>query len=92
MTKTEILQQFEFYREADPEQKRILENGGQVVRLEAGKFFALEGCPIEGVALVGDGRLRVFKSSSSGREITLYRIEPGESCVLTASVTTIVPA
>ena len=29
------------------------------------------------------GELRVYKSSPGGREITLYRIEPGESCILT---------
>jgi CRP/FNR family transcriptional regulator, anaerobic regulatory protein len=29
-----------------------------------------------------DGSVRVFKNSSGGREITLYRVDPGELCVL----------
>lgn len=29
-----------------------------------------------------EGTVRVFKNSSSGREITLYRVTPGELCVL----------
>ena len=31
------------------------------------------------------GTVRVFKLAESGREITLYRIEAGQSCILTAS-------
>jgi CRP/FNR family transcriptional regulator len=32
-----------------------------------------------------DGRTRVFKTSESGREILLYQVGPGETCVLTTS-------
>lgn len=32
-----------------------------------------------------DGRLRVQQSSSQGREITLYRVEAGQTCVLTVA-------
>ncbi len=31
------------------------------------------------------GMLRVFKTGETGRELTLYRIEHGESCILTAT-------
>jgi CRP/FNR family transcriptional regulator len=36
------------------------------------------------IPLVVSGELRVFKISESGRELTLYRIHPGHTCVLTA--------
>jgi CRP/FNR family transcriptional regulator len=32
-----------------------------------------------------EGTLRVYKASEAGREITLYRIEQGESCILSAT-------
>jgi CRP/FNR family transcriptional regulator len=32
-----------------------------------------------------EGTLRIYKASEAGREITLYRIEKGESCVLSAT-------
>ena len=32
-----------------------------------------------------DGRIRVSQSSESGREIVLYRVDAGESCVLTTA-------
>lgn len=53
--------------------------------LPAGATYLREGDSCAGIALVLDGRLRVSKSSGSGREITLYHIVPGETCVLTAS-------
>ena len=34
---------------------------------------------------VVEGTLRIYKASDPGREITLYRIEKGESCVLSAT-------
>lgn len=37
------------------------------------------------IAFVTDGEIRVFKSSDSVREITLYAIDPGETCFLNAS-------
>lgn len=44
-----------------------------------------QGMQCTDLALVIEGVGRVFKLSPSGREITLYRIQPGQSCVLTAS-------
>ena len=31
------------------------------------------------------GALRIYKTSETGKELTLYRIEEGESCILTAT-------
>ncbi len=51
-----------------------------------------EGAQVFGPANVPDslfflyeGRIRVSQSSESGREITLYRVDAGESCVLTTA-------
>lgn len=54
-------------------------------RLHPGTFIRMEGDACTNFALVLEGTARVYKSGESGREITLYRIHPGESCVLTAS-------
>jgi CRP/FNR family transcriptional regulator len=35
-----------------------------------------------------EGSIRVFKSAESGREITLYRIESGQSCILSSGCAT----
>lgn len=62
-----------------------LETASQEVSLEAGQHLAWEGQECTGLGLVLAGQARVYKLGESGREITLYRVEPGESCILTAS-------
>lgn len=39
----------------------------------------------EHLFFLSDGRLRVSQTSDSGREIVLYRVDAGESCVLTTA-------
>ncbi|BAO84428.1 cAMP-binding protein - catabolite gene activator and regulatory subunit of cAMP-dependent protein kinase [Serpentinimonas maccroryi] len=38
--------------------------------------------PCEGFLLVLEGSVRVAKTSPNGREIVLYRVSPGEACIL----------
>ena len=61
-------------------------HGKSTVRsVGAGEIFASEGDVLEHFPLVLDGLVRVFKVGETGREITLYRILPGEGCILSAS-------
>lgn len=46
-------------------------------------YFEGDRCP--GIGFLLSGEIRVFKISESGREITLYEIFPGETCILNAS-------
>ncbi|MEM8559566.1 MAG: Crp/Fnr family transcriptional regulator [Bacteroidota bacterium] len=62
-----------------------LDARAQTVRVPAGGFICMEGEACEMLPLVAAGTVRVFVQSDEGREVTLYRIQPGESCVLTAS-------
>ena len=53
--------------------------------LPAGETIFLKGDTCSFFAFILSGRVRVFKTGETGREITLYRFEKGESCILTAS-------
>lgn len=44
-----------------------------------------EGDSCAGIAFLLSGEIRVYKCGESGREITLYEIGPGETCILNAS-------
>ncbi len=55
------------------------------INLPAGQFVGMEGQACSSLALVLGGTVRVYKSGGTGRELTLYRIERGDSCILTAS-------
>jgi CRP/FNR family transcriptional regulator len=50
----------------------------------AGKQVAMEGDQCMHFFVVLSGVLRVYKISERGREITLYRVHPGQSCILTS--------
>lgn len=53
--------------------------------LPAGALVFDEDQPCQGFPLIISGSLRVIKASPNGRELQLYRVIPGESCILTSS-------
>lgn len=63
---------------------RFLESG-MPVRLKADQFIFRPGDSCESFLLLLDGQIRVQLISEDGKEVTLYRIGPGGSCVLTTS-------
>ncbi len=81
----QLLQAFPFLKDV-PEKVRA-ELAGQSVRreLEDGQVLVREGNECAYLPFVLKGALRVYKSSDTGRELTFYRIERGESCILTAT-------
>ncbi len=51
----------------------------------AGTQIFAEGDECSAIAILLSGVVRVFKIGETGREITLYRFDQGESCILTAN-------
>ena len=50
--------------------------------LPKGAVVFTENTPCFGFPLVIRGSIRIFKVSSEGRELPLYRVGPGESCIV----------
>lgn len=63
---------------------RFLESGVPV-HLEADRFVFRPGDACESFLILLHGQIRVQLISEDGKEVTLYRIGPGGSCVLTTS-------
>ncbi len=57
----------------------------RTVNVPAGMVIFGPGKSPENLLLLLDGVVRVQQSSENGREIVLYRVEAGESCVLTTA-------
>jgi len=57
----------------------------RVMTLPEGTTLFRDGDPCRNYLLVVHGSVRVQKISESGKEIVLYRVEAGQSCVLTTS-------
>lgn len=55
------------------------------VTAPAGTRLFGEGSPCQDYLILLSGLVRVQKVSQNGREIVLYRVEPGETCVVTTA-------
>lgn len=55
------------------------------VTLAAKQLHRSEGEPCRSVVLLETGALRVFKLSPNGRQLTLFRVRPGECCLFSLS-------
>lgn len=65
---------------ADPQCWDMLA-GAKLHSFEAKTILFQEGMVCEHLMLIVEGCVRVFKESSEGREVTLYRVEPGQLCI-----------
>ena len=74
-----------FFENASSEIDTDFENNAVVKKIPKGQFIAMEGEDCNYLPIVKSGIVRVYKLSPNGNEITLYRIKPGESCILTIS-------
>lgn len=55
------------------------------LRLPAGTQLFAETEPCRGFPLVVSGSIKVVKTAPNGREMLLYRVEPGGSCIISSS-------
>ncbi len=62
-----------------------LESGSQIVNVPAGTQVFSPGQTADNLLLLLDGTIRVQQKSDTGREVFLYRVHAGESCVLTTA-------
>ena len=81
----EIAQQFPFLHHAPPAAQAALRQHGRLLAFPAGQMICGQGDTCTHLALLLEGAVRVYKLGENGREITLYRIEAQESCIVTAS-------
>ena len=85
MTPNDFLKAFPAFRSSSDSLVREILSSGQVKPFPAGKNIYSEGDACSAIAFVLSGEIRVYKTGETGREITLYEIGPGETCILTAS-------
>ncbi|WP_141700694.1 Crp/Fnr family transcriptional regulator [Methyloceanibacter superfactus] len=71
--------------ELEPEAKAELMGATQFNRLREGDIAYHQGQICHNYVMCIEGQTRIFKTSEAGREILLYQVGPGETCVLTTS-------
>lgn len=81
----EWIDRFAGLRQLPAEIRADLVAGSQMVTLNAGAPVFAPGQSVDNLLLLLDGTVRVQQRSETGREVFLYRVHAGESCVLTTA-------
>ena len=76
---------FPFVKELSEEDRAMLVGSMVTKNFPKGSIVNRNEDGCVGVLSVTAGRLRVYIVSDEGREITLFRVDPGEICVLSVS-------
>jgi cAMP-binding proteins - catabolite gene activator and regulatory subunit of cAMP-dependent protein kinases len=74
-----------FWKALSEQERQLVQQNMVLAHFEKGEAVHSGGLDCRGMLVVKSGRLRVYIVSEAGREATLYRPVPGESCVLAAS-------
>ena len=75
---------FPFWNKLNSDDRELLAHSAQSVSFKRGTNIH-DGNECTGVILVKSGSLRLYLLSEEGKEITLYRLFPGDICILSAS-------
>ncbi len=75
----------EFIAAAPPTWRTDLGPAAGPIEVPAGTVLFDEGTPCRGFPLVLDGAVRVARGAPQGRAIELYRVSPGEICIVSSA-------
>lgn len=67
------------------DRQAVLDTEAQAVTVDADALLFEEGQPCRGFPMVLQGCVRVARGSPGGRQLELYRVSPGELCVVSTS-------
>jgi len=79
------IERFDGLKRLDPAIRSRLEQRGQIRRFPEGTLLFGPGQQPTHLLLLLSGTVRVQKQSESGRSIVLYRVNAGDSCVMTSA-------
>ncbi len=83
--KSDWLERFECLNRLAPDLQGELVTGCFIVSVSAGAIVFEPGQTADNLLLLLNGTVRVQQRSATGREVFLYRVHAGESCVLTTA-------
>jgi CRP/FNR family transcriptional regulator len=84
-TRNRLLEKYPALQTLPGDQLTQLLANARAVSLPAGSMVFDENQACQGFPMLLSGSIRVIKASPNGRELQLYRVHPGESCILTSS-------
>lgn len=85
MASSDWIEQFDGLARMPEQVRKKLVERSRVIEVSAGTHIFGPGNIPDNLLLLLDGTVRVSQTSEKGREIVLYRVEAGQSCVLTTA-------
>ncbi len=85
MSKEDFIKTFPMFRGGLRSLVPDVLSAGQQRSIPRNSRIYTEGDACSAIAFILFGEVRVYKTGATGREITLYEIGPGETCILNAS-------
>ncbi len=83
--RTRLLQHYPMLAELPAAELDALLANAMMMPLPGGTVVFDENQPCQGFPMLLSGSIRVVKAAPNGRELQLYRVTPGESCIITSS-------
>ena len=83
--KSRLLQLFPVFGQLPDAEVEEIVRGAATRQAPAGTILFEAASPCTGFPMLLEGSVRVVKSAPNGREVQLYRVSPGESCLLSSS-------
>ena len=80
--RSQLLERFPAFAGLAPARLERLLAETQLLRVPAGAILFDADQPCRGFPLILEGAVRVVMNAPSGREILLYRVDPGQGCIL----------
>lgn len=80
-----LKEHLDFWPQLTPEQVKMILDHTKLMHYAAGETIHSAEHECIGVLIVKSGELRTYMLSEEGRDITLYRLNNGEVCILSAS-------
>ena len=80
-----VLMLYPALRSLSTEQLAAICRAAALLKLPAGTQVFTEKQNCLGFPLILAGTIKVVKNTAAGRELLLYRVEPGGSCIITSS-------
>jgi CRP/FNR family transcriptional regulator len=85
VNREKLLKMYPALSDLNGEQLTILLRPDSILQLPENFELFAENQPCQGFPLVLQGSIKVIKQSVSGRELMLYRVKPGGSCIISSS-------
>lgn len=72
---------FPFYPQMNEADQKLLRSSVLIKELKSGQIMSGDHTRCTGIPMILRGRVRLFRLSEKGREMTIYRVRTGEMCL-----------